>query len=361
MSESSRVLNERNELLDHALDQLQKIGQKWNDRLEVHNLRLVDRYIEGELELLIHMKRRTAGPRQPQHFCAVLKHGDCSRRKVESAPNEIADTRRPELFDCTKNAGVLQDGVTAIEVAETQSLSSVCDDKQDAVLVGIVQFAEHTERLVPSVVRLDTLNESYRVRMDSLYLRYGVFFEFGRTIVEREAGLVDAPRGPHSLDEPTGQVIEGTSQVVNDIADNQRNIDEGIGTGLKNALFGLRVLLAQKGIWAGFSKDVDASFEITDVVVGPFDFRPNLVVRRDQAEEGAADVRQVQVLPDQRYRLVAVEDVPGESMNIDRIGENYRVIAGPYGFMTPDESVLRLFLAVLAKIVPSAERPPEEG
>ena len=194
---------ERNDLVDHARDNLRTIGQKWNDRLTLNNLRLIDRYLEGEIEILIHLRRGAARPGDADDFCASLKHDREPSGTNVDRPVGLCS----KLFDKSADGRITKSGVIVAGVAKTKRLDPLGYDEQDAVLVGIVQLADDPDRLIPSLVRLDGLDEAYHLRSDSLYLSRGSVFQFGRGILDRETNPVDG-LGAVGFDQPTGQVIE---------------------------------------------------------------------------------------------------------------------------------------------------------
>src|SRR5947209_925734 len=72
----SELQEERTEAVNDALDKLRKLGQKWDDRPTLDNLRLSERYGVGEFEVIVHLQRRAAVPREAVKLCAVLKNRD---------------------------------------------------------------------------------------------------------------------------------------------------------------------------------------------------------------------------------------------------------------------------------------------
>jgi hypothetical protein len=263
-------LEKRDKLVDNALDQLRALGQKWHDRLTLDNLRLCERYLDGTIELLILLRRQAALPFESHDFCAVLKHWEHSgrRRGVEEGGKPLADAiqQSPTLLGSEPGMGVAA-------IAELPQ-PAMPDDEQEAVLVDVVKLAECPERSIPTLVRLDRLNESFRTRADSLYFSRGMGHVFGRSIIKREGGLLSGG-GSVRLDQLPRQVVEAAPQVVDGITGNQGQVDWRLCPHLspKNSLIGLRVIVAQDAIWAGFSKGADPAFEIADVVFGPFDLR----------------------------------------------------------------------------------------
>ena len=267
------TLQERNELTDDALHKLRQLGQQWNDRLTLNNLRLIDRYLKGELEILIHLRWRAIGPRYSRHLCVAVK---CYRDQVGWSDGRDFGISLPHVsVDGSPRDGVERIQEVVVCKAVTKTLDSVSHNEQDSVFIGIVKFSDDPKRLIPSLVRLDSLDAIYGSRVNSLRLSLGSFFEFVRVIEEREGRPIYGLTGRMSLNQSASEMIEGTPKAVDSISGNQRELDREIFAKAKAALSGIRVLIAQEQVWVSFSKGTNPGFEITNVVLGPFDFRPN--------------------------------------------------------------------------------------
>ena len=62
---------ERKELTDNAIDKAHQLMEKWKNRLTLDNLRLAERYLVGELEILVDLRIGLPGYAR---LCAVLKN-----------------------------------------------------------------------------------------------------------------------------------------------------------------------------------------------------------------------------------------------------------------------------------------------
>lgn len=56
------VSGERNEALQEALRFIDEAAQRWNNRLTFHRLRLVERYVKGELGIALQFRNVSMGP-----------------------------------------------------------------------------------------------------------------------------------------------------------------------------------------------------------------------------------------------------------------------------------------------------------
>jgi hypothetical protein len=166
---------------------------------------------------------------------------------------------------------------------KAQKRADTCRGNQEAMLVDVVEFVENPKLLVPSLVRLQSLDESHCGPGDSLYFGAASGFQFLEKVSKvfglsknREAvfsgGLVAS-----GVNELPDEVIQSGSQIVENITD-----DDGQGQGNWRArwkavdlIAGLRVVLGVDGIRVRVEKSVNPSLKVTDVLFGPFDFCPD--------------------------------------------------------------------------------------
>jgi hypothetical protein len=267
-------LEQRNKPSDDAIDKMNKLMQKWKDRLTVDNLRLSERYLKGEVEVIVHLWATFPG--DAGYFCSILKNwessGSSENRMGDSASHVLmhlrsqSPNRRLPCQDRREGGGI-----TEIELPEAER-----HDQQEAVLVDIVKFVECPKIVAPTLVRLERVNKPYRSGIHSLYLSRRFGFVLGRSLADGKIGPV--ARGiPVCLNQLPSQVVERTAQLVDGFPDDQGEVFGWLRPNLdpKDALAGLRVLVAQHAIWVSFAEGQNPSFKITDVVFGPFDFRPN--------------------------------------------------------------------------------------
>src|SRR5713226_3479059 len=150
----------RGEQSDDLLRKLGRLMEKWKDRLTLDNLRLTERYIVGELDFFI-LLRRTVDPIHAD-FCAVFKyHRPRSGNAFDGCDIE-------EFRDNVPYLRVLHDRMVK-SGTEFDSVNTEAHDKQEAVLIDVVKLLDFPQRIVPALVRLDTLNDAFRSRADSLY------------------------------------------------------------------------------------------------------------------------------------------------------------------------------------------------
>src|SRR5439155_14424332 len=75
----------RNKLGNDALDNVNQMVHKWNNRLTLDNLRLTERYVEGDIELILHLLGDPSG--NSTDYCAVLRYDPTARLAGDAKGN----------------------------------------------------------------------------------------------------------------------------------------------------------------------------------------------------------------------------------------------------------------------------------
>jgi hypothetical protein len=264
------ALEKRDELADDAVNKMARLMKEWKNRITLDNLRLSERYLKGEIELLIQF--RSVLPDNTGNLCAVLKYWKPFARRDGDG-----------IFNLREQTGGLLN--LREQIFEERMLGSkakaklphaICDDEQEAVFVDIVKVVELPEVVIPTLVWLDGIDETYDVRAHSLYFSRRFGFVFGRSFTDGKAGGFSGTL-PIGLNQLPGQMVEAAPQLVDGLTGNQGKFSRRLGANLnpKNSLSGLRICLAEESIWVGFAKGLQPTFKITDVMFGPFDFKPD--------------------------------------------------------------------------------------
>lgn len=187
---------ERLKQADDAINKFRHLLKCWNDRLTFDNLRLSERYIKSQLEIIVRLS--VVGFRgkvddfiahHERHFGPTLEGND----------NSSASIHRP--FAKTAACG-----------------------NEDAVLVDAVQFMDIPKSAVPTCVRLYREQDFFRANP------YLVYFSLADSRCVLLGGLADRKVGfPiggtfSCLDQLPSKMIEGASEIMNGIADNDGEI-----------------------------------------------------------------------------------------------------------------------------------------
>jgi hypothetical protein len=277
-------LQQRLELVDDAVNKLRRLGQKWNDRLTLDNRRFSERYLKGEIEIGFILCKN--GSQDSPYLAAILKNAESSvglqtDGSVDHKLLRVADKDaiQPDFRAAALNAGEMRslegpDGIKRLPCRHNGAESESCH-KQETVLVEIVQLVEYPKYLVPTLVRLNGRKELYKSRAELLFFGKVSGFIFGRSLANWKVrpsvrgstvGLVCPPR----------QMIQCTSQVVDSVSGNQGEGDGGLASNLDlmDFISRLRVILDSEFIRILVPECLHSGFEIFDVLVGSFDFRP---------------------------------------------------------------------------------------
>lgn len=255
---------ERLEAGNDPVNKIRKLMEKWKNRLTLDNLRLAERYINGDLHFIAHLTTTDA-----LEFCAVFEKWD-SRCFLNGELGGIEYWRIDPLF---RHFSPIP--LSACHPDDNVLISGSAHEQQ-LVLVGNVEIVEQPEIVVPSVVRLQSVNETYRSLAHSLYLSRRIGFVFGSRFRDRETGLLSG-NAVIGLNELPRQMVKGTPQIVDNIADNAGELGRNWRPNLDSIdpLCGMRASLGSDSIWFSFPEGVEPSIKLADVVFGPFDFNPD--------------------------------------------------------------------------------------
>ncbi len=175
------MAEQRREKLDESLDKLHKLKQRWNKRLTLDNLALTERYLKGELRVVVHLRSRPAATfgRNSEEWCAVFQ------RKLPVGGTESYGHRKVwRDVQFGRQVGHVIEGASEVE-----NNARVChaNGHQELVFVHDVELMELPKRVLPSLVRLGLLYEVHSRLRRSLYLSRGTGFKSigeGRGVLE---------------------------------------------------------------------------------------------------------------------------------------------------------------------------------
>jgi hypothetical protein len=138
------------EARDQVFDKLDNFIKRFNNRLTFDNLRLVERYIKGELQLLLHFFAGIGGSRK--HYVAHLRFLPGLMGRVESVSQSS------------------EGGHIAVTSVDEQLLHSVTHENamvheeahdDSTVLVHDVKSVENPQQRLPTLARIDLVDRFY--------------------------------------------------------------------------------------------------------------------------------------------------------------------------------------------------------
>lgn len=169
-----------------------------------------------------------------------------------------------------------------------QNRPSMCSDihstecrpygNQQTVLIDAVESVEPPKGVIPSLVWFDRIDSVYGILPHSMYFSVHSGLIFRGVIKDRKVnvtgvGDVSSP----DPEQPIGQVVEGASEVLQDVPGDTGNLKrDGLNVNeVIDQLTRLRITLGRDFIGVGCLKGEDCRLQLLDMLVGPFDFKPD--------------------------------------------------------------------------------------
>lgn len=236
---SDKLCQVRQEVADQSINKTNDLMEKWEKRLTLANLRLAERFGAGEINFLIHFRRRNS----VEEYVLCLK----PIVSFESIANEQAVTKDSEI---------------------------------ESVFVDVVQLVQTPERIVPALVRLEMIDSFYGRWPHSLYFSnlrgfvvLGVANDWeGNPIARSGAGCSNQSK-------LISQMVERTSEILNDVSCNGQQLKRGDGilSNVRGACRHLnppaaKILIGNDYLVCNSLKGIGEDIELQEVLFGPFDF-----------------------------------------------------------------------------------------
>lgn len=247
----------RFERIDDTRDKFCQLAKRWNNRLVLEGFSLSEAYAKGRIAILLVMQ------------CCFRSRLGFSR----IANDAVNSTQTGEHEDCSGRGGRR---VIFLILADADNHVVVFRDgrDQESMLVHSVKLVQRQE-LVSSLLRCyDISNYRSESGIGSLYhsVFTGSYKVFPR-LIEREisAGRVVFPaRNNYG----TGEQVQGCAEIVNSVADNQRDFvgkSRFVSYADCMALASRSVILVGAcGINIKLDDSIEPCFKLLDVLVGPF-------------------------------------------------------------------------------------------
>lgn len=240
------------ELENNTVNKVTQMLKDFDERMTLNNLRLSQRYIDGQLRLIMHIRFAD------EEYVAIF----------ERFPDAAWHSETPDARYSSKEGCCVGD-------LKHRSLEGVESDEQSVVLVGNVQFVDRPEKLIPTLVRKGSVNSVYSTLPHALYSSMSLGFVFRGKLPDREGGLLTrvVPRNKNEL---VCEVVESASDVMDNVARSKRDFGGRLSkdSDAMDCLSRLRIVLSDDSLCWGFPVEIipDDRFQVTDVLVGPFNF-----------------------------------------------------------------------------------------
>lgn len=223
---------------NQVVNAVRRLMESWEQRDARDSLGIFQRYVEGELHVLIHF--RLAG----ENYIAVFE-GRRGFGNVEEAIHRPLNTPLPDMRE---------------------------GDEQGVMFVGNIHCVDEPEQVVPSPIWLGSLNGILSALRHQLYFSMTMGYVTRSVLKDRKAGTTirDFPVDENKL---ISKVVEGASEVMRNVSGNEsevmgRRLELGHA---KDIISRLRVLLGFNDIRFSFDEPVPSDFQVEDMLFGPFD------------------------------------------------------------------------------------------
>jgi hypothetical protein len=250
---------QRREIGNQVVNKIKHTLKRHEQRLTLNNPRLSERYNDGELEVMVYFRTKIL-----EEYVACFKRA-----------NNILGERDSPIAVAGEG---LKGGNRSREVTH-QVNGEGCSPRseQEPMLVDNIQFMELPERVLPSFVWFDRIDSFYRFLPHQLYFSLFSSFIFLGAIEDGERG----GRGRKvscTFDKLPCQMVKSTSQVVDNIPADQGDFGRDLlsrPNAVLNCIRIIRVTLGQNIVRFGITEGSEGLIEITDVLFGPFDLKPD--------------------------------------------------------------------------------------
>jgi hypothetical protein len=267
----SQSLDEQGlETENQVIDAIRHSNERWEQRLTLGNLRLAERYLKGELHLLVEW----ACPDNGFEGIAFFERAEMpvtSKHKALSVDFGIGN--------CSPLLGVeVSDESVSHIIGHGRTDERRPDSDKKAMFVDEIESMKTPEYVaISSLVWFDRTDRVFGRLRHALYFsrRFGFVFRgvIGNGEISKLAG--SAAIGQNEM---IGKVIQGTTKIEEDISSDDREGGRCLtdaGEVKDSPVFKIRVGLGSDFIWVGIQKTSDFNLKITDVLFGPFNFYAN--------------------------------------------------------------------------------------
>jgi len=244
-----------------ALNKWDKFIDRFNDRLTLDNPRLVERYVKGELQFLVHFFI-TGHPREN-----YVAHFSCF-------PGSGRGHKSWGQRDKWKDVSVASaDHQLLHGIADKDAVVNQGASEHPTMLVHYVESMENPEQRIPTLARIDCAKHFYDVFPEGLYWFEGIGFRRLGVVVNREVDMLSFIQGIGSPEEKEliSQVVERGAKTMKEFSDEGRYLwgDTQRLIEAKECASSLRIELRNDSVSAFFGPGSHLPFEITALFFGP--------------------------------------------------------------------------------------------
>jgi hypothetical protein len=267
-SVSSRKVHRQ--VVDDASDQIQRLPNNLNDRFDLANPSLIQRYSELKLYLLVHFRAKRIGN---EIVAYIVKN-----QEIPGSNPHVGHDATSKLCPCGSHV------LTQIELFHSEA-----SGQQESVLVDNIQTMQSPQNVIRSLIWFDVPDVLYGLIPRALHFskKSGLVVKGSRLVVKDRKSSVAVDRTAVRSNQQTDGIVEGRSQVLQDVPSDQTNVirDVLLIRQVVDDLLGFRITLGRDFVGIGLEEHVKSSVELIDVLFGPLDFSfsvihvPHCVVR----------------------------------------------------------------------------------
>lgn len=257
----------RLEIDEEIINAIRHSSERFNQRLTLNNSRLAERYLKGELHLLIHFRVGSV----LKEFVACFQ----GEKSVGGFEKDVGENRNLPPCEFWNRGEHLSHKSTQVW-ADVDATECGTHSDQSAMFIDIVKTVQTPERIIPTLIWFDSVNRFYSRLRHSPYFSGRFGFVFRGIVADREIGLLGRSRAA-SNNELVSHVVKGAPKTVEHIADDDGDMDGSLlnAVNVVDQLSSLRIALGVDCIGIGHKERPDFCLNITEVLFGPFDLRPD--------------------------------------------------------------------------------------
>lgn len=237
---------------EYLLHRADSLVERVQNRLELSTLRLEEDYLKGKVGFHAHL---------------VAKNSLFGSKSVEYCTIFERDAQSP-----LSAGGLHVERISFARIGIPELIEDGSGIYRKPVFVVNIEGVQQPEQIIPSLVRLQLLDERESVGMRSLYFSFESGWKFLSCFGDRKGGISAASIAVLD-DKRTNQVIKSRAQVVQNIScNNSPHARKGLAASRRhNILASYNLFFNNEGVRVEFTKRVNRGLKFSEVFFGPFD------------------------------------------------------------------------------------------
>jgi hypothetical protein len=233
-----------------------------NDRFPISDPRLIERYIEGKLHIVLDFTYRDG-----EQFAALLQRRNRTLESNESTA-QIGSHITPRV---ASEEELLQSRLLGWQ---NEMRGMPCYGAQEQpVLVDVVKSMESPERLIPSLVWFERMEKFLGIWPQAVYFSLEKAFGVIRGTDCNREGCVNRRTVASNCDKFVNQVVEGAAKVLQSVPGDGGELSGDVAKAVEivGTFSRLSVVLMSDAVFLASEKSLTSTIKINDVLIGPFE------------------------------------------------------------------------------------------